>query len=99
MAAGLHVLVEKPMCCSVNEADEMVSVSEKRGVKLCISHNLLFTPAIRAARNLIASGAIGDLTSVEGHDLLAPDKVLKGEHHWRYELPGSVFGEHSSQNA
>jgi len=95
MEAGLHVLVEKPMCCSLSEADEMVSVSKKLGVKLCVAHNFLFTPVIRAARHLVAQGAIGDLIAVEGHDLLAGDKVFKGEQHWSYDLPGGILGEHS----
>lgn len=95
MEVGLHVLVEKPMAIRLTEADEMVSASKKHGVKLCVSHNFLFMPAIQVARSLVASGAIGNLIAVEGHDLLARDKVFKEEHHWSYELPGGIFGEHS----
>jgi len=95
MEAGMHVLVEKPMCCSTDEADEMITVSKERDVKLCVSHNLMFTPVIRAAKDLIASGVIGDITAVEGRDFLAPGKVLKREPHWSYQLSGGVFGEHA----
>jgi predicted dehydrogenase len=95
MEAGMHVLVEKPMATSLDEADEMVSASKKHGVKLCVSHNFLFTPAIRTASSLIASGAIGNLIAVEGHDLLVRYIVFKGEKHWSYNLPGGIFGEHS----
>jgi predicted dehydrogenase len=95
MEAGLHVLVEKPMAIGLSEADEMVSTSNKHNVKLCMAHNFLFTPVILAARHLVAQGAIGDLIAVEGHDLLAGDKVFKGEQHWSYDLPGGIFGEHS----
>ena len=95
MEAGLHVLVEKPMATDLSEADEMVSASKKHGVKLCVAHNFLFTPVIQAASSLVASGAIGKLLAIEGHDLLATSKVLKGERHWSYDLPGGVFGEHS----
>ena len=95
MEAGLNVLVEKPMAISLSEADEMVSASKKHGVKLCIAHNFLFTPVMRTARHLVGQGAIGDLIAVEGHDLLVRDKVFKGEHHWSYDLPGGIFGEHS----
>jgi len=95
MEAGLHVLVEKPMATGLSEADEMVSASKKHGVKLCVAHNFLFTPVIQAASSLVASGAIGKLLAVEGHDLLAGNKVFKGEQHWSYDLPGGIFGEHS----
>ena len=95
MEAGLHVLVEKPMAIGLSEADEMVSASKKHGVKLCVAHNFLFTPVIQTAKSLVASGAIGKLIAVEGHDLLVRDKVFKGERHWSYDLPGGIFGEHS----
>jgi len=95
MQAGLHVLMEKPMAIKLSEADEIASAVQKHGVKLCVAHNFLFTPVIQAARSLVASGAIGDLLAVEGHDLLSANKVLTKENHWSHNLPGGIFGEHS----
>jgi predicted dehydrogenase len=95
MENGMHVLVEKPMAIDLSGADEMIAASLKYGVKLCVSHNFLFTPVVQAAKSLVAEGAIGDLVAVEGHDLLSTEKVLRRENHWSYDLPGGVFGEHS----
>src|SRR5262245_11927089 len=44
MEAGSHVLVEKPMALSTEEADTMIKVAEVNRVKLCVNHNLLFDP-------------------------------------------------------
>jgi predicted dehydrogenase len=93
MEAGLHVLVEKPMAFSVSEADKMVSVSHRNGVKLCVVHNLLFSPVVQKARQLVDSGAIGDLTSVEVNILARGDGAISREDHWCHSLPGGIFGE------
>ena len=42
MEAGLHVIMEKPIALRLSEADEIVSVSKNKGVKLCVIHNQLF---------------------------------------------------------
>ncbi|MBN2186599.1 MAG: Gfo/Idh/MocA family oxidoreductase [Dehalococcoidia bacterium] len=93
MEAGLHVLVEKPMAFSVSEADKMVSVSRKNEVKLCVIHNLLFTPVVQKAKHLVDSGAIGDLTGVEVKILSRGDGAISKEEHWCHCLPGGIFGE------
>ena len=41
MEAGCHVLVEKPMATSVHEADQMIEISKKHNVKLCVVHQNL----------------------------------------------------------
>jgi predicted dehydrogenase len=46
---GVHVLVEKPMAASVEEADEMLRVAEANGVTLAVGHTERFNPAFQAA--------------------------------------------------
>jgi len=53
MEAGLHILVEKPMAINLNEAEEMITSSEKNNVKLCEIHNFSFNPIIQKAKSLI----------------------------------------------
>jgi predicted dehydrogenase len=43
--AGLHVLVEKPMCFSVAEGHEMVDAADKAGVTLMVAYNKRYDPA------------------------------------------------------
>jgi 1,5-anhydro-D-fructose reductase (1,5-anhydro-D-mannitol-forming) len=59
--AGKHVLVEKPMALSVDDATAMVRACARSRVKLYVGFHLRFHPAHQRARALVRSGAIGDL--------------------------------------
>jgi predicted dehydrogenase len=50
LAAGVHLLVEKPMARSIPEADAMIEVAADAGVLLAVGHTERFNPAIAAAR-------------------------------------------------
>jgi predicted dehydrogenase len=47
--AGRHVLVEKPMACTVAEADAMVAAARAAGVVLAVAHNMRYVPAAASA--------------------------------------------------
>ena len=57
--AGKHVLVEKPMASSVEEADEMIDLAEKKGLILQVNQSLRFSALHRKLAELVASGVIG----------------------------------------
>ena len=95
MEAGIHVLVEKPMAVSLSEADEMTDASLRNKVKLCVVHNLLFTPVVQKAKDMVDSGDIGDLISVEVTILVPKDGAKSRESHWSNSLPGGILGEFS----
>ena len=57
--AGLHVLCEKPLAISLDEADTMVAACERAGVVLMYAENLLFAPMYQRVRDLAQGGAIG----------------------------------------
>ena len=90
---GCHVLLEKPMALKATDCDLMIEAAARRGVKLCVVHNMLFNPLILGARQLVDAGAIGTLTGVR---LLLSDPkegmILKQDH-WIHKLPGGVLGE------
>ncbi|MDT8435281.1 MAG: Gfo/Idh/MocA family oxidoreductase [Gemmatimonadota bacterium] len=54
ISAGRHVLVEKPLAPSLEEADDLVERAAARGVLLCVGHVERFNPAIRACRPHLA---------------------------------------------
>ncbi len=56
---GKHVLCEKPLARSAEEAKEMWEAVEKAGVKHMVAFNYRFVPAIRLIRNLIEEGRLG----------------------------------------
>ena len=54
------ILCEKPMACSVGDADAMMIACERNGVKLAIGHQRRFYSAWQEARRLLGDGAIGE---------------------------------------
>jgi predicted dehydrogenase len=59
--AGKHVFCEKPLARTAEEAKTMLDAVKKAGVKHMVAFNYRFVPAIRQARDLIASGALGQI--------------------------------------
>jgi len=64
MNHGCHVLIEKPMACSKEEADQLIETAEKLGRVLQVSYQRHFEPEFIYIRDAIAEGVIGDLRSV-----------------------------------
>lgn len=61
---GTNLLVEKPIAKSVDEAEEIVSLAEKEGVKLAVGHIERFNPAVQELKKLMDKGKLGDVTSI-----------------------------------
>ena len=61
LAAGKHVLVEKPIALSVADADAMIAAAQAAGRMLMVGHVLPFFPEFAFARDLIASGRYGSV--------------------------------------
>jgi predicted dehydrogenase len=61
LAAGKHVLSEKPISDVPVVADELARAAEEAGVKLGVVHNYHFFPEYRQIKHMIATGEIGDL--------------------------------------
>jgi predicted dehydrogenase len=59
--AGKHVFSEKPLARNGEEARQMLNAVTKAGVKHQVAFNYRFVPAVRQARNLIESGALGQI--------------------------------------
>ena len=57
--AGKHVVCEKPLARTAEEAKRMWDAVSKAGVKHMVAHNYRFIPAIRLAHDLIQSGKLG----------------------------------------
>lgn len=59
-AAGKHVVCEKPLCRTLDEADRMIEACRKAGVYLFYAEELLFAPKYVRARQLADEGALGE---------------------------------------
>ncbi len=62
--AGKHVVVEKPMAISLQEAAQMIEASSKNNIKLLCGHTQSFGPHIRTMRKIIRSGELGRLCAL-----------------------------------
>ena len=60
LAAGKHVLVEKPLARTSREAAELLRLSEEAGVVLMPGHTFLYSPPVNKVRELIRGGVIGE---------------------------------------
>lgn len=58
-AAGLHVLVEKPMATTVGGCRRMIEACTRYGVRLAVGHMLRYLPTVREAGRLLRTGALG----------------------------------------
>lgn len=61
LEAGKHVFVEKPLALSTEDAVELARLSDDRGLVLLVGHTFEFNPAVRAMKDLIDAGDIGDV--------------------------------------
>jgi predicted dehydrogenase len=59
LAAGLHVLCEKPICASVDDARDITARAERSGRIVMVGHVFLFNSGIRKLRQLLADQEIG----------------------------------------
>lgn len=67
LSAGKHVLVEKPIATTVEDAERMVSLAAARGLTLCVSEQYPFSTPFVRARELIRDGEIGKLVTLRTH--------------------------------
>jgi predicted dehydrogenase len=65
--AGKHILIEKPITKTLEEADELISVAQQMGVLLMVAENLRFHPSILEAKRLIEEGRIGRLNLIQAN--------------------------------
>jgi predicted dehydrogenase len=93
LKAGCHVLMEKPMALKVSDCDLMLATARENDKRICIVHNQLFNPPLPRARQLVAAGAVGELTGIR--ILLSDhrDEMIMKKDYWIHKLPGGVIGE------
>jgi predicted dehydrogenase len=59
--AGKHIIIEKPLAVTLEEADAMIDACKKAGVKLMYAEELCFAPKYERVRHLVKEGAVGEV--------------------------------------
>ena len=62
---GMHVLVEKPLATDVGDAERIVDVANRRGLRVGVNHSMLYDPQVRRALEAVRAGRIGKILSVD----------------------------------
>ncbi len=89
VAAGKHVLCEKPLAMTVGEAREMVQAAEAAGRVFATNHHLRTAATHLATRDLVAGGRIGRVLSARVHHAVFLPPHLQG---WRIDDPAAGGG-------
>jgi predicted dehydrogenase len=89
LQADRHLLLEKPMAMTVAHARELSALAESRRRVLSVGHLLLHHPAIRRARELVQTGAIGQALWLES-TRLAPGPARSAGGAWWTLAPHDV---------
>ncbi len=61
---GFHVICDKPLCITVEEAEELERLVARTNLRFCVTHNYTGYPMVREARNLVRSGRLGEVRKV-----------------------------------
>lgn len=95
---GCHVYVEKPFTLNTDEAQRLVDLATRNGVKLTAGHNYQFTHAARRMRAMVETGYLGGepvhMESYYGYNLGDPAyarALLGDKKHWVRKLPGLLL--------
>jgi predicted dehydrogenase len=89
LLAGKHVLCEKPLSISVEEARELVTLAQKNSLRNCVCHNLRYYPMVQQIRRMREDGDLGDVLVVQG--TYSQDWLLY-ETDWNWRIDAKAGG-------
>jgi predicted dehydrogenase len=69
LAAGKHVVCEKPLAATVGEAEEMLRLAEGARSRAFLCYKYRYMPQLQRLRGLVGDGSLGEIHAVRGHYL------------------------------
>jgi predicted dehydrogenase len=86
--AGVPMLMEKPLCSTMEEALQLAEAAERAAAPVLVGHHRRHSPLIQRAKQIVESGRLGKITAVNGLCwFLKPPEYFDGKSSWR-RLPG-----------
>jgi predicted dehydrogenase len=89
LEAGKHVVCEKPLATSVEEAQELVALAAQKGARNCVCHNLRYYPMVQQLRRMREAGELGEILSLQG--TYSQDWLLY-DTDWNWRIDAKVGG-------
>ena len=94
LLSGADVFLEKPICTSVQEVDELLQIARSKGSRLGVNHNFLFSEAYQILRNAVRSGELGPLDHVSVNHFFELGQIRLGPFDaWMLRAPENVLFE------
>ncbi len=95
LAAGRHLVIEKPLVTDVADWEEMAALAQEKQVSITVVHNLKVARCVEQAKKWVDEGRIGRIIRIRREFLTSPerDRMLVGNNHWSHTLPGGRWFE------
>lgn len=85
VAAGKHVLIQKPFAYHYEQGEEMVRLAKEANVKLAVNQNARFAPFYHLTKQILDTGVLGELYFISHEMRLNQDTLSKD--HWIAKIP------------
>jgi predicted dehydrogenase len=73
---GFHVICDKPLTCTLDDAKALVRLVERTGLVFCLTHNYTGNLLVRQARHMLTSGEMGELSRFIVEYLQGGDRIV-----------------------
>lgn len=94
MRAGKHVLIEKPLALTEEDALEIKRVAEETGRVATVNHILRYNSIVEKLREIVQSEVLGKLRRLDLRNYAMQETVPEGHWFWVPELSGRILLEH-----
>jgi predicted dehydrogenase len=64
LEVGINVICDKPLCISIDEAKQLISLADNGGLLLCLTHNYTAYAMVREAARMVRDGRVGNVRAV-----------------------------------
>lgn len=94
LRAGKHVLCEKPLAISLEQADEMLNAADKAHRLLAVNYVMRYNPITEAVKAIIDSGVLGRVLSGALTNCASDSGLTENHWFWDKSISGGIFIEH-----